>query len=72
MTTNTSQRELEALSPNGPSCGTSAPAEAHLPDEPDEEEPIDPGRALADDADGDLYDAGNFKEELAMESEVRA
>ena len=47
-------------------------AAAQLPDEPDEEEPIDEGRALADDADGDLYDAGNFKEELAMESEVRA
>ena len=47
-------------------------AAAQLPDEPDDEEPIDEGRALADDADGDLYDAGNFKEELAMESEVRA
>ncbi len=47
-------------------------AAEQLPDEPDDEEPIDEGRALADDADGDLYDAGNFKEELAMESEVRA
>ena len=47
-------------------------AAAQLPDEPDDEEPIDEGRALADDADGDLYDAGNFKAELAMESEVRA
>ena len=47
-------------------------AVAHLLDEPVDEEPIDEGRALADDADGDLYDAGNFKEELAMESEVRA
>ena len=47
-------------------------AAAQLPDEPDDEEPIDEGRALADDADGDLYDAGNFKEQLAMESEVRA
>ena len=47
-------------------------AAAQLPDEPDDEEPIDEGRALADDADGDLYAAGNFKEELAMESEVRA
>ena len=47
-------------------------AAAQLPDEPDDEEPIDEGCALADDADGDLYDAGNFKEELAMESEVRA
>ena len=47
-------------------------AASQLPDEGDEEEPIDEGRALADDADGDLYDAGNFKEELAMESEVRA
>ena len=47
-------------------------AAAQLPDEPDDEEPIDEGRTLADDADGDLYDAGNFKEELAMEREVRA
>ena len=46
---------------------------AQLPDQSDDEEPeepIDEGGALADDADGDLYDAGNFKEELAMESEV--
>ena len=34
------------------------------------EESIDEGGPLADDAHGDLYDAGNFKEELAMESEV--
>ena len=45
-------------------------AAAQLPDESDDEEPIDEGRALADDADGDLYDTGNFKEELAMEEEV--
>ena len=45
-------------------------AAAQLPDEPDDEEPVDEGGALADDADGDLYDDGNFKEELAMESEV--
>ena len=43
---------------------------ARLPDPSDDEEPIDEGGALADDAHGDLYDAGNFKEELAMESEV--
>ena len=47
-------------------------AAAQLPDESDDEEPIDEGGALSDDADGDLYDAGNFKEELAMESEVSA
>ena len=47
-------------------------AAAQLPDESDDEEPIDEGRALADDADGDLHDGGNFKEESAMESEVRA
>ena len=47
-------------------------AAAQLPDESDDEEPIDEGGALSDDADGDLYDAGNFKEELAMESEVTA
>ena len=45
---------------------------AQLPDESDDEEPIDEGVALEDDADGDPYDAGNFKDKLAMESEVRA
>ena len=43
---------------------------AQLPDQSDDEESIDEGGPLADDAHGDLYDAGNFKEELAMESEV--
>ena len=45
-------------------------AAAQLPDQSDDEEPVDEGGALAVDADGDLYDAGNFKEELAIESEV--
>ena len=45
-------------------------AEAGLPEEAEDEEPIDEGSVLADEADRDLYDAGNFKEESAIESEV--
>ena len=70
MTTDTSEKGLESLiciAMTGHSCEP-----AQLPDEVDDKEPIDEGRALADDAGGDLHDAGNFKEELAMESEVRA
>ena len=37
MTTNTSERELETLSSNGPSSETSVPSEAQLPHESGEE-----------------------------------
>ena len=47
-------------------------AASQLPDEGDDEEPLDEGGALADDADGDLYDADASGEEPAVESEVIA
>ena len=73
MTTNTSERELETLSPNGPSSGTSAPSEAQLPHESGEEEPIDGDGLILDNMDDGSYDASqSLEEEPTMESEVTA
>ena len=47
-------------------------AAAHLPDEADDQDPIEESDPLADGMDEDPYEADNFREELAMESEVTA
>ena len=47
-------------------------AAAHLPDEADDQDPIEESDPLADGMGEDPYDADNFREELAMESEVTA
>ena len=47
-------------------------AVAQLPDEADNQDPIEESGPLADGMDEDPYDADNFREELAMESEVTA
>ena len=76
MTTNTSERELETLSPNGPSSETSVPSEAQLPHESGEEEPIDGDGLILDNMDNmddGSYDASqSLEEEPTMESEVTA
>ena len=45
-------------------------AAAHLPDEADDQDPIEGSSPLTDGIDEDLYDAEESVEELAMESEV--
>ena len=45
-------------------------APAQLPDEADDEEPMDEGGPLADSVAEDLHDPDEWAEELAMESEV--
>ena len=47
-------------------------AAAQLPDEDDDQEPIEGSAPLVDGMDEDLYDDDNFKEELATEEEVTA
>ncbi len=47
-------------------------AAAHLPDEADDQDPIEESDPLADGMNEDPYEADNFREELAMESEVTA
>ena len=45
-------------------------AAALLPDDPEDEDPIDEGSPLAEDTYGDSHDPDVAAEELAMESEV--
>ena len=45
---------------------------AHLPGEADDQAPIEESGPLADGMDENPYDADNFREELAIESEVTA
>ncbi len=73
MTTNTNERELETLSPNGPSSGTSAPSGAQLPHDSGEEEPIDGDGLILDNMYVGSYDASqSLEEEPTMEGEVTA
>ena len=73
MTTNTSERELETLSRNAMTSGTSTPAAAaQLPDEADDQDQMEESGPLTDGIDEDTYDAEESAEELVMESEVTA